>query len=81
MKKLATALIVSAAFSLPTSALALDSGFDAMSKSGKHKFYVWCTGKNDYTKSQSGKTAKAAQRSLASKVGSRCWPVWQGLQN
>jgi len=81
MKKLATALIVSAAFALPTGAVALDSGFDALSQSGNHKFYVWCTGKNDYTASQSGENAKKAQAALAAKAGKNCWPVWQGLEN
>ena len=81
MKKLTTALIVAFAFAMPTGALALDSSFDAMSQSGNHKFYVWCTGKNDYTDNQSGGNAKEAQAALASKAGKNCWPVWQGLEN
>ena len=44
MKKMISAMAVAAMFALPTSALALDSGFDAMAKSGSHQFYVWCTG-------------------------------------
>ena len=58
----------------------LDSSFTAMSKSGTHQFYVWCTGKGDSTKSAKGNNAKAAQAALASKVGGRCWPIWQGLK-
>jgi len=52
-----------------------------MSQSGNHKFYVWCTGKDDYTATQAGDNAKAAQAAVASKAGSKCWPVWQGLEN
>ncbi|MGB0342530.1 MAG: hypothetical protein ACPGGG_03750 [Parvibaculales bacterium] len=81
MKKIATALVISGMFALPQAALALDSSFEAMSQQGKHQFYVWCTGKDDYTASQNGKDAKAAQAALAAKAGSRCWPVWQGLDN
>ena len=81
MKKFASALIVAAAFALPTGALALDSSFDAMSQAGNHKFYVWCTGKNDYTANESGDNAKAAQAALARKAGRNCWPVWQGKEN
>jgi hypothetical protein len=80
MKKI-TALALAAAFALPNAAVALDSSFDAQSQAGNHKFYVWCTGKNDYSASQSAANAKAAQASLASKAGSKCWPVWQGLEN
>jgi len=60
-------------------AMALDSNFDAMSKPGKHQFYVWCTGKADYTEAMEGKDAKDAQAKLAAKAGNTCWPVWQGL--
>ena len=48
MKKTVSTLAVIAMFSLPQAAVALDSGFDAMSQSGNHQFYVWCTGKDDY---------------------------------
>ena len=81
MKKLISALAVAAMFALPTSALALASGFDAMAKSGSHQFYVWCTGKADYAAAQNGDNAKAAQLALASKAGGNCWPVWQGLND
>ena len=49
MKKTVSALAVAAMFALPNAAVALNSSFDAMSQSGNHKFYVWCTGKDDYT--------------------------------
>ena len=81
MKKTVSTLAVIAMFSLPQAAVALDSGFDAMSQSGNHQFYVWCTGKDDYTAAQSGDNAKAAQLALAGKAGKNCWPVWQGLEN
>jgi hypothetical protein len=81
MKKVISTLAVAAMFALPTSALALDSGFDAMAKSGNHQFYVWCTGKADYSAAETGANAKEAQIALAAKAGSNCWPVWQGLNN
>ena len=81
MKKTVSALAVAAMFALPNAAIALDSSFDAMSQSCSHKFYVWCTGKDDYTATQSGDNAKAAQAAVAAKAGSKCWPVWQGLDN
>lgn len=81
MKKTVSALIVAAAFAMPNAAVALDSSFDAMSQSGNHQFYVWCTGKADYSAAQQGDNAKAAQAALAAKAGSKCWPVWQGLNN
>ncbi len=81
MKKTVSALVLAAAFAMPNAAVALDSGFDAMSQSGSHQFYVWCTGKDDYTAAQQGDNAKAAQAALAKKAGSKCWPVWQGLNN
>ena len=81
MKKTVSALAVAAMFALPNAAIALDSSFDAMSQSGSHKFYVWCTGKDDYTATQSGDNAKAAQAAVAAKAGSKCWPVLQGLDN
>ena len=81
MKRLVAVLglIVGASFMLGGAAMALDSSFDAMSKSGKHQFYVWCTGKADYTETMDGANAKDAQAKLASKAGNSCWPVWQGL--
>ena len=81
MKKTVSTMALIAMFSLPQAVVALDSGFDAMSQSGNHQFYVWCTGKDDYTASQSGDNAKAAQLALAAKSGKNCWPVWQGLEN
>ncbi len=81
MKKTVSVLALTAMFALPNVAVALDSSFGAMSQSGTHKFYVWCTGKDDYAASQAGDTAKAAQKVLARSAGSRCWPVWQGLEN
>ncbi len=81
MKKTLSALVLAAAFALPSTAIAMDSSFDAMSQAGSHKFYVWCTGKADYSASQNGDTAKAAQAALAKKAGRKCWPVWQGLDN
>ena len=77
MKKTVSALAVAAMFALPNAAVALNSSFDAMSQSGNHKFYVWCTGKADYTATQAGDNAKAAQAAVASKAGSKCWPVWR----
>ena len=62
-------------------AMALDSSFDAMSKAGKHQFYVWCTGKDDYVEAADGSNAKVAQAKLAAKAGNNCWPVWQGMAN
>ena len=46
---------------------------------GKHQFYVWCSGGNDYTATQKGKSAEDAQMRLYNTVkASACWPVWQG---
>ncbi len=77
----ALALMIGVALASPAlAAQGLDSSFTAMSKSGTHQFYVWCTGKRDSTQSAQGENAKAAQTALARKVGGRCWPVWQGLK-
>ena len=81
MKKTLSALALAAAFAMPNAAVALDSSFDAMSQSGNHQFYGWCTGKADYSAAQQGDNAKAAQAALAAKAGSKCWPVGQGLNN
>jgi hypothetical protein len=58
----------------------MDSSFDAMSKAGKHTFYVWCTGGKSSVQSAEGATAKEAQATLAASAGASCWPVWQGLE-
>lgn len=68
------------ALMLSSTAFALDSSFDAMSKSGTHKFYVWCTGGADSEATQQGANAKEAQEALAASAGGNCWPVWQGLE-
>lgn len=82
MSKLSTfAIAVSfvSGLAVASPAMALDSSFEAMSQSGNHKFYVWCTGKDDYTENATGANAKEAQAALAAKAGKNCWPVWQGL--
>ena len=74
-------LAVGAIFLLSASpGVALDSSYEAMSQSGSHKFYVWCTGKADYESTATGDNAMAAQMMLAKKAGSKCWPVWQGRE-
>ncbi len=81
MKKYLSLGILLIAFSSPALAVkGLDSSFTAMSKSGTHQFYVWCTGQRDSVQTANGTTAKVAQLALARKVGGRCWPVWQGLK-
>lgn len=77
--KLSAAFGVAVLMSAPTASFALDSSFEAMSQSGNHKFYVWCTGKDDYSASESGANAEEAQAAVAKKAGNNCWPVWQGL--
>jgi len=82
MKKFALGLAVVAGMSLAASGGAmaeLKSGWEDMSKSGKHQFYVWCTGKDSYEATADGSNAKDAQAKLASEAGNTCWPVWQGL--
>jgi len=81
MKKIfaISGLAFGATMMIAGAAMALNSNFDAMSKAGKHQFYVWCTGKADYTEAMDGTNAKDAQAKLAAKAGSTCWPVWQGL--
>lgn len=69
-----------AAMMLSSAASALDSSFDAMSKAGTHKFYVWCTGGADSEQTADGANAKEAQATLAASAGGNCWPVWQGLE-
>ncbi len=81
MTKLILTLALVATFAMPNAALALDSSFAALSQSGTHQFYVWCTGKDDYKASQKSSDAKKAQLALAKKAGNECWPVWQGLVN
>ena len=63
-----------------SSAFAMDSSFDAMSKAGTHSFYVWCTGGKSSVQTADGSNAKDAQAKLAAKNGNSCWPVWQGLK-
>lgn len=75
----AAAALVASLWATPS--MALDSSFDALSVAGKHRFYVWCTGRDDYVASQNGSNARAAQAALASRAGSNCWPVWQGREN
>ncbi|MGB5092362.1 MAG: hypothetical protein WBN97_03510 [Parvibaculum sp.] len=72
-------LAFGAAMMVSGSAMALDSSFDAMSKSGTHQFYVWCTGGASSVKTADGANAKEAQATLAAAAGNTCWPVWQGL--
>lgn len=62
-------------------AFALDSSFEAMSKSGTHQFYVWCTGGADSEATQDGATADEAMASLQGTLGNNCKAVWQGLVN
>jgi len=73
-------LALGAGMFVSSSAFALDSSFDAMSKSGKHSFYVWCTGGKSKVETADGATAKEAQAKLAASNGDSCWPVWQGLE-
>ncbi len=76
----AAAMAVGIFVSVPSSH-ALDSSFDAMSQSGTHQFYVWCTGRADRDAQRAtGKNASDAQAKLARRVGARCWPIWQGLK-
>jgi len=53
--------------------------FDA---AGTHQFYVWCSGRSDYTTTQYGFSADDAQTRLYAAMKragkSSCWPVWQG---
>ena len=72
-------LAFGAAMMVSGPALALDSSFDALSKAGKHQFYVWCTGGKSSVQSADGANAKEAQAKLAASAGNSCWPVWQGL--
>ena len=69
-------IAVGATMMLASAATALDSSFDAMSKSGTHKFYVWCTGGADSEQTADGANAKEAQAKLAASAGNNCWPVW-----
>lgn len=69
-----------AAMMLSSAASALDSSFDAMSKSGTHKFIVVCSGAADTEASQQGANAKEAQEALAASAGGNCWPTWVGLE-
>ncbi len=79
-KQLLTFTIALGLIAPVSSAFALNSNFDAMAEAGSHKFYVWCTGKDDYEASQEGTNAKEAQAALAAKAGKKCWPVWQGKE-
>ncbi|MBN4051789.1 MAG: hypothetical protein COA62_04070 [Rhodobiaceae bacterium] len=82
MKKFAAVVGIAAGLSMMTAgAMALDSNFDTMSKAGKHQFYVWCTGKDDYVEAADGSDAKDAQSKIAAAAGNNCWPVWQGMVN
>jgi len=62
-------------------ALALDSSYEAQSKSGTHQFYVWCTGAADSEATADGATMEEAMATLQANVGGTCKPVWQGLVN
>ncbi len=62
--------------------IALDSSQEARAQAGDHQFYVWCTGGDDFTTTQSGDSADAAQEAvfeaLQAEGKDRCWPIWQG---
>ena len=49
---------------------------------GRHQFYVWCAGSQDFMAMQDGASAEDAQMRLynAEKRAGKttCWPVWQG---
>lgn len=81
MMKLLTAFAFAFALSVSSASFALDSSFEAQARSGTHVYYVWCTGKDDYTAEQEGSDARVAQQAIARKSSRNCWPVWQGLQN
>lgn len=80
--------ILAGAFGLAAGALimtgqafALDSSFEAMSKSGTHQFYVWCTGGADSQKTQDGANMEEAMAAVQGTLGGNCKAVWQGLVN
>jgi len=72
-------LVAGATMMIAGPALALDSSFDAMSKAGKHQFYVQCNGGKSKVETADGANAKEAQAKIAATAGNTCWPVWQGL--
>ncbi len=81
MKRLSIfAGLVSGIMMMAGVAYGLNSNVDAMSESGNHQFYVWCTGADDYVQVSQGSNAKDAQEKLAARAGNNCWPVWQGLE-
>ena len=82
MKKFAgiLGLAAGATMILSSAAFALDSSVEAMTKPGTHKFYVNCTGKQDFVDQAEGSDATDAQAKVAAKAGGTCWPVWQGLE-
>ncbi len=49
---------------------------------GRHQFYVWCADGKNYTTTEQGADAAAAQIKLydALKASGHlsCWPIWQG---
>ena len=67
---LALILLIGGALASPAfAAKGLDSSFTALSKSGTHQFYVWCTGKRD--SSQSASRRKRQSRSSRTRAQSR----------
>jgi len=68
-------------------AFALNSDYAMKNQSGKHQFYVYCSGgdiSKDYTTTADGANATEAQmkayEAAKAKAGNTsCWPVWQGL--
>jgi hypothetical protein len=49
--------------------------------SGKHLFYVWCPGADNYRATADGANGQDAQMRLYAEtkaIGRKCWPVWQG---
>ncbi|MGF1456424.1 MAG: hypothetical protein ACFB6R_13745 [Alphaproteobacteria bacterium] len=82
-KRAVCVLLLSAVSSTVFASEALDSSQEARALNGSHQFYVWCTGADDFTMTQAGATAQAAQttafEALKAEGKATCWPIWQGL--
>ena len=87
MRKVALSVLGLAAGTMMMSGAAmaeLNSDYEVRNNAGKHQYYVWCTGMDDYETQVDAANfkegqGKAYEEAKAKAGGNNCWPIWQGL--
>jgi hypothetical protein len=80
MSKRTLVSVIGVSLCVATASGFLDQEVDYFA-SGKHLFYVWCPGANNYRATVDGANAQQAQMRLYAETkatGRKRWPVWQG---